>query len=347
MAYDGVNIKDLNTSTPTEGSSYIPELNDSDREIKRVLKNQFAITTKNTDYTLTAQDSVVVATASGITLKLPAASSVAGGGYLKHYIIKNSSSGSITISGVIDGQSGLTLVAGELIIIVTDGSSYWKSNPLTPISHASSHQAGGSDAIKLDDLAAPDDNTDLDVSTSAHGLCPKAPNDTTKFLRGDGTWAEPPGSDLTKNSYASNSVRYSVNDILNITWSTYQLGRQIKYTGSTATKSLRIGLTILVNYKCKVYVSIRKNGVEVMEEFCVGVDFEGNTQDVYYDFTSLSPNDTIEIYTKRTAGSYFCAVTNIALMYDFAIYAFGDDELESYLPLTWKSGYALSFTTLV
>lgn len=59
-----------------------------------------------------------------------------------------------------------------------------------PSSHASNHQSGGSDSIKLDDLAAPDDTTDLDVSTSKHGLCPKAPNDTTKFLRGDGTWVK-------------------------------------------------------------------------------------------------------------------------------------------------------------
>ena len=44
-------------------------------------------------------------------------------------------------------------------------------------------------STKLDDLATPDDNTDLDVSTSRHGLTPKAPNDTTKFLRGDATWA--------------------------------------------------------------------------------------------------------------------------------------------------------------
>ena len=39
--------------------------------------------------------------------------------------------------------------------------------------HASDHISGGDDAIKLDDLAAPDDNTDLDTSESAHGLCPK------------------------------------------------------------------------------------------------------------------------------------------------------------------------------
>lgn len=33
------------------------------------------------------------------------------------------------------------------------------------------------------------DNTTKDVSTSAHGFVPKAPNDTSKFLRGDATWA--------------------------------------------------------------------------------------------------------------------------------------------------------------
>lgn len=47
--------------------------------------------------------------------------------------------------------------------------------------------------IKLDDLAEPDDTTDLDVSTSKHGLVPKAPNIATQFLRGDGTWAVPIG----------------------------------------------------------------------------------------------------------------------------------------------------------
>lgn len=35
------------------------------------------------------------------------------------------------------------------------------------------------------------DNTTQDVSTAKHGYVPKAPNDTTKFLRGDGSWAVP------------------------------------------------------------------------------------------------------------------------------------------------------------
>lgn len=44
---------------------------------------------------------------------------------------------------------------------------------------------------KLDDLAAPDDNTDLDASASAHGLLKKLPGGTTTFLRGDGSFAVP------------------------------------------------------------------------------------------------------------------------------------------------------------
>ena len=37
------------------------------------------------------------------------------------------------------------------------------------------------------------DITTNDVSTTKHGFTPKAPNDTTKFLRGDATWAVPTG----------------------------------------------------------------------------------------------------------------------------------------------------------
>lgn len=41
------------------------------------------------------------------------------------------------------------------------------------------------------------DITTNDVSTSKHGYVPKAPNDTTKFLRGDATWAAVTGGDFT------------------------------------------------------------------------------------------------------------------------------------------------------
>lgn len=60
--------------------------------------------------------------------------------------------------------------------------------------HKTTHQSGGSDAIKLDDLAAPDDNTDLNASTSAHGLLRKLSNVSTEFLNGQGNWATPPSA---------------------------------------------------------------------------------------------------------------------------------------------------------
>ena len=63
-----------------------------------------------------------------------------------------------------------------------------------PQAHNTSHQSGGGDAIKIDDLAAADDNTDLNASTSAHGLCPKYPNDAAKYLDGTGAYSTPAGT---------------------------------------------------------------------------------------------------------------------------------------------------------
>ncbi|MBA7496910.1 hypothetical protein ES702_07519 [subsurface metagenome] len=57
--------------------------------------------------------------------------------------------------------------------------------------HASRHYNAGADAVKLDDLAIPDDNVDLDASTARHGLLRKLTGSTANFLRADGAWAAP------------------------------------------------------------------------------------------------------------------------------------------------------------
>lgn len=54
--------------------------------------------------------------------------------------------------------------------------------------HASTHGPSQTDALRLDDLEVPEDNTDLNVSTGAHGLCPKLSGNAGDALRGDGTW---------------------------------------------------------------------------------------------------------------------------------------------------------------
>ena len=47
---------------------------------------------------------------------------------------------------------------------------------------------------RIDDLMEGEDNTDLDANATRHGLCPKFPGGTEKFLRGDGAFAVPNGS---------------------------------------------------------------------------------------------------------------------------------------------------------
>lgn len=46
-------------------------------------------------------------------------------------------------------------------------------------------------SIKLDDWAAPDDNTDLNASTGTHGLLPKLSGNSAQYLSGAGTWTTP------------------------------------------------------------------------------------------------------------------------------------------------------------
>ena len=64
-----------------------------------------------------------------------------------------------------------------------------------PQLHQADHNSGGGDALKLDDLAAPDDNTDLNSSITAHGLLPKLSNVATEYLNGTGAWSTPPDTD--------------------------------------------------------------------------------------------------------------------------------------------------------
>lgn len=59
---------------------------------------------------------------------------------------------------------------------------------------AADHQSGGSLAVKLDDFGTPDDNTDLNVSTTAHGLTPKLSNNANEYLNGQGGYTTPGGA---------------------------------------------------------------------------------------------------------------------------------------------------------
>ena len=52
----------------------------------------------------------------------------------------------------------------------------------------------GTDEIKIDDLGTPDDTTDLNASTGAHGLSPKLSGNATDFYNGVGGFSVPAGT---------------------------------------------------------------------------------------------------------------------------------------------------------
>lgn len=93
-----------------------------------------------------------------------------------------------------DGDAGTfraTIGAGTSSFSGAYGDLSGIPSTFAPLAHATNHQSGGSDAIKLDDLAAGDDNTDLNATTLKHGLLPKLGGGASNFLRADGSWAAP------------------------------------------------------------------------------------------------------------------------------------------------------------
>jgi len=83
--------------------------------------------------------------------------------------------------------SALSGTKSEFDIACSDGNFVFQSDALgTPSSGTLTNCTGLPEAgLTLSD------NTTNDVSITKHGFAPKAPNDTTKFLRGDATWAVP------------------------------------------------------------------------------------------------------------------------------------------------------------
>ncbi len=164
-----------------------------------------AVTTAT--YTAKAGDVVLGVNRAGtVAVTLPSAEVRPG----RIYTIKDesgsASSNNITVS--TEGSETIDGSATDVISIdygaktfYSDGSDWFEIPVLATSAHAALHASGAADAVKLDDLAAPDDNTDLDFSTSAHGLVPKGTN-TGDFLKDDGTWATAPSAISQANQAA-------------------------------------------------------------------------------------------------------------------------------------------------
>ena len=91
--------------------------------------------------------------------------------------------------------------------------------------------------VKIDDLAAGDDNTDLDSSASRHGLLLKLGGGTTNFLRADGTWNAPSGGATINNATA--------NELVTVASTTTQLDAEANLTFDGTNLTVGTGNVII------------------------------------------------------------------------------------------------------
>ncbi len=92
--------------------------------------------------------------------------------------------------------------------------------------------------LKLDDCANPDDNTDLDASTSAHGLLKKLDGTATNYMNGSGAWSNP----ISVANISSSTYTPTLTNVANVTTLTpYPF--QYMRVGNTVTVSGRVDMT--------------------------------------------------------------------------------------------------------
>lgn len=70
---------------------------------------------------------------------------------------------------------------------------------------------------KLDDFGTPDDNTDLNATTTYHGLLKKLSNVVSQFMNGEGNWARPGTLVTAVTSSATPTPNADTTDLYDVT----------------------------------------------------------------------------------------------------------------------------------
>lgn len=139
-----------------------------------------------------------VASATGVA-SAPAFASIAVAG--QPTVVADAAAATLTLAGTGGlaittdaGSDTITLAPsyGAAVNTVCQGNDARLADARAPLGHAASHHAGGSDPLRLDELAAATDVTALNASASAHGLCPKLSGNAAHRLDGSGAWSAPP-----------------------------------------------------------------------------------------------------------------------------------------------------------
>lgn len=140
--------------------------------------------------------------------------------------------------------------------------------------HATQHKSGGSDAIKIDELAAGTDVTTLNADTTKHGLMQKYPGGSTTFLRADGSFATPASGasaanvSTVKQSAGLTTSTTALGDLPGLAFAVVS-GRRytVKFIGAAQSAALTTGIQLgysgpaMTSFISRVYIDQGGGGV--------------------------------------------------------------------------------------
>lgn len=131
------------------------------------------------------------------------------------------------------------------------------------------------------------DVTTNNVSATAHGWCPKFPNNTTTFLRGDGTYAAPGGASVIRSARTSNTI-LAVADNSTL----------IDITSGTFSQTLTAAATLGNGWYCYIRnasastgasrITLDPNGAETIDGAATRVMYPGECLLVQCDGTNFN-----------------------------------------------------------
>ena len=246
----------------------------------------------------------------------------------------------------IDTLAELNAILTDATLIDTGDSRL--SDARTPTAHATSHESGGGDVIKLDNLGIPDDNTDLDATGSLHGLMSKVDKTKLDNIENNAT-ADQSGTELATNidiENLTNRTSFESGDKL-IIWEAGVGNRKIDYDdlpsggggpsdlGSyTAAESMTAPCLVHFNGSGEIQYANATDNTQPARGFILSNVTAASSQTVYgpgqkiTGLSGLTPG--AELYLDTTDGQIIEDVSGLI-----------DGNIQQYI------GYALSATIAV
>jgi hypothetical protein len=197
-------------------------------------------------------------------------------------------------------------LANNDALIYESSTQLWKNKTIatalgyTPVTNARNLTINGTTAnlsadrtfTVTDGNLSTSDITTNDVSTAKHGFAPKAPNDTTKFLRGDATWAAPAVPTLQQVTDQGNTTDQSISITDGSNLSVNGLNTQAIISDSNIT---------IEHNGTGQYTSLNTDSILLRTNI--------NTYDSYIKNDNVNNTNIVLQFPDKPAGSYTIATT--------------------------------------